>query len=314
MTMGNIRYASNTPPVLLLTFCRPNQTARVLERIKKARPPVLYVACDGPRPSRDDDLCNIKAIQDLISRIDWCDKVVTLFRAENLGCGPAVSQAITWFMDQAGEGIILEDDCLPDPTFFRFCGEMLDRYRYTTNVMQVAGYNLLSGQYDSGEDYHFSHFGWQWGWATWKRAWDHFDLSMASWPEFKNRGLHRGHPFYPRRISVFNDTYAGKINTWDYQWHYACASNSGLSVVPSFSKIENIGFGHDATHGINVIGQGRFDVPVKSITFPLKHSQFINADVTYDQMLLKAAHRRSLRSIIRGYLSMIRCNCFRWSS
>ena len=123
MSNNETRYAAQTPPVLLLTFSRPSQAARVLERIKEARPPSLYVACDGPRPGRDDDRANVAAIHEMIGRIDWCGDVKTLFRDRNLGCGPAVSQAITWYMEQAGEGIILEDDCLPDPTFFRFCGD-----------------------------------------------------------------------------------------------------------------------------------------------------------------------------------------------
>ena len=311
MSNDETRYAGQTPPVLLLTFSRPSQAARVLERIKEARPPSLYVACDGPRPGRDDDRANVAAIHEMIGRIDWCGDVKTLFRDRNLGCGPAVSQAITWYMEQAGEGIILEDDCLPDPTFFRFCGDMLDRYRNTSNVMQVAGYNLLSGTYDSGADYHFSQFGWQWGWATWKRAWDCFDLRMASWPAFKQHGYHHVHPFYPRRVAVFDDAFAGKISTWDYQWHYASTANSGLSVVPRHSLTENIGFGAGATHGTDAKVGDRYRVPVRPLTFPLKHSPFLYPDPRYDQMLLEAAHHQSLFGGLKRLASVLLGRRFR---
>lgn len=306
MTNDKFRYENKTPPVLLITFCRPSHAARVLERIREARPPSLYVACDGPRPGRDDDNANVKTIHEMVARIDWCANIKTLYREKNLGCGLAVSEAITWFMAEEGEGIILEDDCLPDPTFFRFCGEMLDRYRNTTNIMQVAGYNLLSGKYDAGSDYHFSHFGWQWGWATWKRAWDYFDLSMASWPAFKRHGFHRIHPFFSRRTWVFDNTYAGKINTWDYQWDYAFAINSGLAVVPTYSLIENIGFGANATHGTDVKDANYYRVPVHSLVFPLKHSQFLFPAPRYDRMLIKATGPRTLRGKLAGYVAILR--------
>ncbi len=280
-----IRYTAQTPPVLLLTFSRPSQAARVLERIKEARPPSLYVACDGPRPGRDDDLANIRAIHEMVGRIDWCGNVKTLFRDRNLGCGPAVSQAITWCMEQAGEGIILEDDCLPDPTFFRFCGEMLDRYRETTNVWQVSGYNYLSGRYESESDYMFSQCGFSWGWATWKRAWNFYDYQMKSWPAFKKLGYHRIFPFSAATDHILEDAYNDKPNTWDYQWNYARAANSGLSLVPKFSLIENIGFGVDATHGSTLAGSKPFIAPVRPMPFPMKHPQFLFADNYYDRML-----------------------------
>jgi hypothetical protein len=311
MTNDGIRYKINTPPVLLLTFSRPNQAIRVLERIKEAQPQTLYVACDGPRPGRDDDIANINIIHEMVARIDWCADVKILFREKNLGCGCAVSEAITWFLSDAGEGIILEDDCLPDPTFFPFCAEMLDKYRNTTNVMQIAGYNLLSGKYDPGSDYFFSQFGWQWGWATWKRAWDYFDLSMASWPTFKHKRYHRVHPFYPRRIKVFDDTWAGKINTWDYQWAYVLATNSGISVVPTYSLIENIGFGAGATHRLDAKSCDRYQVSVSPLVFPLKHSRFLYADPRYDRMLIKAAHQQTLLERLRFYRAILYGRFFR---
>jgi hypothetical protein len=304
------RYTNQTPPVLLLTFSRPDQAARVLERIKGARPRVLYVACDGPRSGRTDDVANVNAIHTMIDQIDWCANVKTLFRDINLGCGRAVSEAITWFLADADEGIILEDDCLPDPSFFPFCAEMLDRYRNTTNVMQIAGYNLLSGKYDPGSDFFFSQFGWQWGWATWKRAWDNFDLKMTSWPEFKKRGFHHVPPFCFLRTSVFDRTYAGKIGTWDFQWAYAVMTNSGLSIVPRYSLTENIGFGAGATHGTNVQAGIRFRVTVRSVVFPLKQSQFLYSDPLYDRMLVKAAGPQTVRGKLGIYMARLRSRFF----
>lgn len=294
------------PSVLLLTFCRPDHAARVLERIRQAQPAALYVACDGPRPGRADDVENVTRIREMVSRIDWCSSVQTLFRDRNLGCGRAVSEAITWFLEAAGEGIILEDDCLPDETLFRFCAEMLHRYRDVSQVMQVAGYNLLSGRYDAPADYLFSHFGWQWGWATWKRAWERFDLNMRSWPEFKRQGFHRAHPFYPARVQIFDDTWAGRIDTWDYQWAYAMAATGGLSVVPRHSLVENIGFGPGATHGTDAVAGNRYRVPVCPMVLPLSHPDFVCADRVYDDALVEAAGHRSVRVRLQAGVDRLR--------
>jgi hypothetical protein len=229
----------------------------------------------------------------------------TLFREEHLDVATSISSAITWFFECVEAGIILEDDCLPDATFFPYCGEMLDRYRNDTHVMQVAGYNLLSGEYNSGADYHFSHFGWQWGWASWRRAWERFDVKMKSWPKFKGLGFHQNFPFYPQRNSVFDATYEGKVATWDYQWHYAVASNSGLSVVPTFSLVENIGFGSDATHQSNTTIGERYRVPVRSMSFPITHCPFVFADPRYDRLLLHKASYRSLSCRLRSTASHV---------
>ncbi|MGA2796335.1 MAG: glycosyltransferase family 2 protein [Thermoguttaceae bacterium] len=290
-------------PVLLMTFRRPETTARVFEAIRQARPRALYVAANAPRPGNAEEAVRCEAVRKIVQAVDWDCSLHTLFREEHLGAGESVSSAITWFFETVDAGIILEDDCLPDATFFHFCSEMLERYRNTTNVMQVAGYNLLSGSYDSGADYHFSHFGWQWGWATWKRAWDCYDLRMTSWPEFKRLGLHKQFPFYSERVRTFDRTYTGEFTTWDYQWHFAVASNSGLSVVPRYSLIENIGFGLNATHGTNLAGGNRYRVPVRPMSFPISHFPFLFADPHYDQMLIRAAHYRSIGARARSFVS-----------
>jgi glycosyltransferase involved in cell wall biosynthesis len=314
---GQNFYQPNKSSVLLLTFNRPDNVIRVLECIKNANIHALYIACDGPRSGQVDDILKIQAIHKIVAQIDWCANVKTLYRESNLGCGHAVSEAITWFMEDAGEGIILEDDCLPDPTFFPFCAEMLNRYRNSPNVMQIAGYNLLSGQYINGSDYLFSQLGWQWGWATWKRAWDHFDIKMKSWPQFKEYGFHKYFPFSQVRVDIFDRTHSGITDTWDYQWQNAMAICHGISVVPIFSLTENIGFGVGATHGQHQDAGQRFLVPVQALHFPLKHCPFIYPDQQYDRILSKKTHphltissriKRKVRTLLNGILSTKRPN------
>lgn len=314
------RYSEQTPPVLLMTFNRPELTARLLDRIKTARPPVLYVACDGPRPGRQDDQEEVSRIHAMVAAIDWCDSVKTLFQPVNLGCGHGVSEAISWFLNDVGEGIIFEDDTLPDTSFFPFCGVMLDRYRETTNIMQISGYNYLGGCYSMESDYLFCQCGFSWGWATWKRAWNLFDFEMKSWPEFKRLGYHRMFPFSPEVNRFFEDAYDGNVDTWDYQWNYARIANSGLSVVPKFSLVENIGFGMNGTHGVTLAGGKPFKAPVRPMAFPLKHPRFIYADNCYDRMLVRAVGgvglgtriRKAASALVRRYpWSKLIRGCFR---
>ena len=302
MSGDNLRYAYQTPAVLLLTFCRPDHAARVLERIKEAKPSALYIACDGPRPGRADDVANVRAIHELVDRIDWCGNVKTLFRERNLACGRAVSEAISWFLEQSKEGIILEDDCLPDGSFFPFCGEMLDRYRDVSNVMQVSGYNLICDKYHLKTDYAFSNLCWVWGWATWLRAWQSFDPSMSTWPTFKELGCHKRFPFNKVRVDIFDDVHAGRYDTWDYQWQYSIASKSGLAVVPRVNLIWNIGCGLGATHSKDASGDPRFQVLAAPLPFPLKHCEILCPDPEYDRILLRTSSRQSLYGMLRGVL------------
>ncbi len=286
------------PTVLLIAFRRPALTRKMLESIREAKPPRLYIACDGPRPDRPDDEERVRAVRAVIAEFADDLHPITCYQEKNLGCGKGVSTAISWFFEHEEEGIILEDDCYPDPSFYRFCGEMLERYRNIANVMQVAGYNAISGACPIDADYLFSHFGWQWGWATWRRAWQHFDLKMNSWPEFKRMGLQKSTAFNNKRIRVFEEMYAGKCDTWDYQWHYAVASNYGLSIVPKFSLITNIGVGLDCTHGVECNASQDQAVTARPVVFPLKHNRFVVPDPYYDRLIVKKC-KSSLTTIAR---------------
>jgi hypothetical protein len=273
------------PPVLLIVFRRPELTRKMLESIRSAKPARFYVACDGPRAGRPDDEERVRAVRASVAEYENDLHPIKLYQEQNLGCGKGVSTAISWFFEHEEEGIILEDDCYPDPSFYRFCGDMLSRYRDVTNVMQVAGYNALSGACPINADYRFSHYGWQWGWATWRRAWAHFDLGMETWPEFKKQGLCKCASFCDARNRVCDQMFASNaIDTWDFQWQYAMAANYGLSVIPKYSLIKNVGAGLDCTHGVEGAECRNIEVLVRPVGFPLNHPKFIVPDPTYDHM------------------------------
>jgi hypothetical protein len=232
-------------PVLFLIFNRPDTTQVVFDEIRKAKPAQLFVAADGPRSDRPDDIVNCRKSREIIRQVNWDCKVTTLFRDENLGCKKAISSAIDWFFSLVDEGIILEDDCVPDQSFFPFCQELLQRHRTDERVMMIAGMNYLPENVDLAESYYFSRNYTIWGWATWKRAWSLYDVAMSDWPMYNSRHyleeIYRDKRIvsFLRRMIV--ETFENRLDTWDIQWVYACIFNHGLSICPKYNLISNIG-------------------------------------------------------------------------
>ena len=242
-------------PILMIMFNRPYLAIRVFERVKQMKPASLFLAVDGPRSQYPDETDAVNQCQQIAESVDWPCQVHTLFRETNLGCKKAVSSAIDWFFEHVEAGIILEDDCLPDLTFFDFCQVLLHRYTHEASVMHIGGANLYSGLTWGEETYFFSSIPHIWGWATWRRAWKSFDITMSNYPQFrKNQGIRR---IVDNTLSgkywqnLFDKTYANEIDTWDFQWVFAIWSQRGLSIIPNQNLITNIGFGEAATHTVN---------------------------------------------------------------
>ncbi len=248
-------------PVLLLVFNRPDPTRRVFEAIRQAKPKRLFVAADGPRPHRPDDVPLCAQVRELVSRVDWDCQVHTLFREENLGCGRAVSGAITWFFERVEEGIILEDDTVPGASFFPYCAELLATYRHEPRVMHVSGTSFQFGRQRGRASYFFAHYFHVWGWATWRRAWQRYDFTLDGWEAFRSgetlRRVVKTESEYNYWRQVFTRVQSGQIDTWDYQWLFSIWASGGLCVTPNVNLVSNIGGGEHATHtgiGANLFG------------------------------------------------------------
>lgn len=209
-------------PILFIIFNRPDTTLDVFNNIRSMQPTQLFVAADGPRDNVVADVEKCSRARKIATAVDWDCEVHTLFRDRNLGCGLGPSSAITWFFEHVEEGIILEDDCLPDKSFYLFCETLLDYYRNMLQVMHISGDNFQYGRKRANGSYYFSRYTHSWGWATWRRAWSHYDF--YSMPE-----EYREH-------------------SWDYQWELSVAKQQGLTVLPNINLVKNIGFGPDATH------------------------------------------------------------------
>jgi hypothetical protein len=270
-------------PVLFLIFNRPDTTQQVFNEIRKARPKQLFVAADGPRKDRPDDIDNCRKTREIVNQVDWDCKVSTLFRNENLGCKIAVSSAIDWFFSNVDEGIILEDDCLPSQSFFRFCEELLVRYKDDMRIMMISGYNKNQTWKCDINDYFFSYIGSIWGWASWRRAWKFYNVNIDETEYGNNLNYLEfllGKELKDVRINHFEMLKKG-LDTWDYQWSFARHFNSGLTCVSSKSLISNIGFDKHATH--TKIGEDT--VKKMEIVFPLRENKIVIGDLVYDKTI-----------------------------
>jgi hypothetical protein len=239
-------------PILFLIFNRPDTTAKVFDRIKQQKPKKLYVAADGARDNKEGEIQKCEAAKQIVLEgVNWDCEVQTLFRKENLGCGMAVSQAISWFFNHEEYGIILEDDCVPNESFFTFCNELLIKYANENRIMMISGGSFQNEAYNN-YSYYYSSYIHIWGWATWRRAWQHYDFKPDDLKSFEiNKFLKKAfRKTRERKLWIRNIHHAidGTINTWDYQWMYAIWKNNGLSIVPWKNFVSNIGYGTDATH------------------------------------------------------------------
>lgn len=278
-------------PVLLIAFNRLDTLMSVFEAISKARPPRLYIAVDGPRENHPGEFEKVQAVREFaLNNVGWSCELKTLFRDKNLGCKNAVSSAINWFFEHEEQGIILEDDCLPGQSFFWFCEELLEKYKNDIRIGQISGFNPLSNRSFSGDSYLFSKFGPIWGWASWRRAWENYDVKFLEWPDFKKNGMVDFiiDSFWERswREFYFDEVYWGRLNTWDYQWAFCKLVNNQLSIIPAKNLISNIGFGKEATHTSGTLPKNMRQI-VELPDLELKHPKFFIRNRMFEKTYLK---------------------------
>lgn len=274
-------------PVLLIVFNRPDKVSKMLGQLRKVKPKKLFVFADGARTSneKDSQLCN--EVRTLIKvGIDWDCNLQLNFSNTNLGCGLGPVTAIDWFFSKVESGIILEDDCFPDESFFPFCEELLEKYQHNDDIMEIRSSFYMGIKPRENTSYSFSRISGTWGWATWKRAWLKFDYDMKSFPKFKEQnGL----------LKIFNDKYVAGLlmkkyesgylklidGVWDCQWQFTLMNNEGISIMPHQSLVKNIGFGEDSTHCFTEHDEYK-KVKLGQMKFPLVHPLKIEVNTNVD--------------------------------
>jgi len=291
-------------PVLLIIFNRSEPALKVLEQVRKVRPYKMYIAGDGPRPEKqgEDLRCEI-ARKRVLEAIDWDCEIQTLFRDDNVGSGFGPYNAINWLFQHEEMGIILEDDCVPSTSFFFFCDFFLNKFRDDTRIWMVSGTNLLEKWKEQSVDYFYSIRGGTWGWATWRRAWEHYDFTMKAWADPYVQDLIRNMVDANSWKAIFQEyqlTYDGfdeKQSVWDYQWNFIRLINSGLSVMPAQNLISNIGFGVDATHTFE--NSPWDNMPRYEYQFPLRENSIIMPDMEFEERVHEMIHLKIWKKVSR---------------
>ena len=286
-------------PVALFIFKRPEQTARVFDAIRKSKPARLYLIADGPRNADEMEICqNVRAI---VAQVDWDCEVKKNYAETNLGLKERIVSGLDWLFEQEEYAIILEDDCLPHPCFFRFCEELLDRYKADPRVMHISGNNFLQGRNLPSASYYFSKYAHVWGWATWRRAWSLF----RNWDTFSP--ALDVHIFRSRSERDLWTKLLGQLrsnhldHTWDYQWALVCMAYKSLCIMPKNNLVSNIGFGKAATHTQEESWLA--NMSLGPMEFPLIHPEKTRWDTQADQITAKYFFNATdLRSSIKSFL------------
>jgi hypothetical protein len=284
-------------PILFVVFNRPDKTRQVFEQIRAIKPKYLYLSADGPRQNMDDEISKCDEVRSIVKNIDWDCDVKFLFREKNVGCSHALVSSIDWLFENEDYGIILEDDCLPDLTFFPYCSELLLKYKENKNIMMISGSNLGFTSGDSS--YFFSKYGQIWGWATWKESWKKFERQIKIDDEdlkFNTRKEQR----------YWNNNFTKVI--WDVQWAvYSIWKNKGIAILPNVNLISNIGFGSDAT---NYTDENNINAEIKtnSIDFPMNHPNRIEFDTVLDNRIFIKSyfvplHKRIIRALLTRFFN-----------
>jgi len=293
-------------PVLFLVFNRLQATKRVFAEIRKAAPKKLFIAADGYRVNVTGEKKECEEVKKyILNNIDWKCEVKTLFRNKNLGCGKSVAKAITWFFKNVKEGIILEDDCLPDQSFFYFCEELLTHYRQNHKIFMISGDNFAPESLNKiDSSYYFSNTPYIWGWATWRRAWKKFNFDIDDSPKFiENQIMDSvwGNQKIKRYWqNIISDARRTNIDTWCWKWAYAIWKNHGICITSNRNLVSNIGLNSTGTHTLH----GHYkelSPPKKTCAFPLSHPEEISINKEADDFVNKNIFlkKSTLKSILK---------------
>lgn len=265
-------------PVLLITFNRPEHTSRVLETIMAAQPKELYVFQDGAREGNENDFEKCVEVRQVVETLTNNNSVClhTLYSDKNLGCGPGPMTALNWFFSENEMGIVLEDDAVPHPDFFTYCEELLLRYKDDTSVRAIGSMKIVQEKPYGDGSYYFSMMNRNLcAWATWRRAWQSFEISLEGVSRKQLNQALRGYGcgalercYWCDRLDEVHENLCGG-KSWDMQFFMSIWLNHGKGIIPNVNLSSNIGTVGEATH---VLGKGNIieDIPTKSI-LPLVH-------------------------------------------
>ncbi|MBM9501984.1 glycosyl transferase [Leptospira sp. 201903071] len=271
-------------PILLIAFNRPHLTSIVFETIRQYKPSRFYLAVNAPRADKEGETERCNEVRNILKKVDWDCEIRTLFREEHLQLKVSVSSAITWFFENEEMGIILEDDIVPDPSFYVYCEQLLEYYKDDFRIGMISGDNFGFGHRRNRNSYYYSLYSHIWGWASWRRAWQGYDVYMKDFREFFEEGWLKD--LFPESKefqfwkSNFEAVAYNGFETWDFQWVYHNLKNGRLNIMPSVNLIKNIGFGEGAAHTTHPSPYA--NMKTEPLSFPLRHPKFVVRDIESD--------------------------------
>lgn len=297
-------------PVLLIAFNRPDTTMIVFDTIREVRPKKLYVAIDGPRSNKKDEAELCKQVLHITQNVDWECDAQYLIREKNLGCKLGVTGAIRWALTNEDRVIVIEDDIVAVPAFFSYAQELLEKYKDNERIAMISGNQYTPIEMDN--DYLFTKYGHIWGWATWKRVWNKFDVNL---PDLKSDiengkiseiGLSKKEKNYLQKyakniLSLISDK---SINTWDYQFAYFRIRNQLLSIAPRTNLASNIGIDSSRTDAKSLINRHYY--PADDSFILTKHPAIIECNTVYDKHHFKKHINRKTSLIKRAYRKVLK--------
>lgn len=306
-------------PILFVCFKRPDAVRKSFECIRNIRPEKLYVVCDGARHNVDGEKELVTECRDVVlNAVDWECELHTDFRSENMGCGPGMYNAISWLFSKEEMGIVLEDDCVVQQSFFRFMEEMLLKYKDDNRIGLVAGFNGVEDKVDMPWSYCFSRYKATWGWGSWRRAWNNMDYVM-NWKDgdfYESVLYNMGYKakdlkYWKHRINLIGRK---EVSAWDWQWFFSVASQNQLTIFPKVNLVSNIGFGEGATHtglfwGDSMLSAGEMDYPLKHPTYVCPYVEFEKQFYHYNNSLYDTINRYiplGVKHIIKKALMLIK--------
>ena len=289
-------------PIVLVFFNRPEMFRQVLEKVREVKPPKVYLICDAPRLEKNEEEKVNKCKEIAEELIDWECEVIKNYASTNMGCYDRIagSGGASWVFKYEDEAIFLEDDNVPDISFFRFCEEMLDKYRENEKIFWICGGNyLLDYKNTDNSSYIFSRQMFPCGWASWKRAWKYYDGTLESWDndsvrklvldKIENEKIRRYKEFVWNKLRN-QAKENSRLYTWDHQWQFSIIKNDAYGIVPCKNLIHNIGVGADSTHGgVKLTRKLKKIVmlPMYSLDFPLTHPKRISIDTNFEREIEK---------------------------
>ncbi len=302
---------TTTPPVIFIIFNRTDTARKTFEAIRAERPGKLLVIADGPRADKPGETDKCAATRAIIDEVDWDCEVQTNFSEVNMGIRRRISSGLAWAFELVDKAIILEHDCVPSPSFFSYCAELLDRYQDDERIMMISGQNHLFGRAEIDQSYYFSRYPHvMWGWATWRRAWANYDVDMTHWPIIRDTKLFD--QYFPSRRecyyweSIFEfAVYDGKVDTWDYQWFYSMWANSGLCITPARNLVRNIGLDAEATHTNTKYDKIYSSLRAETLELPLTHPVSVMASSDKDEIESKLRFRLHTKGLLGAYFNYL---------